>query len=86
MTKTLILLFHPDLKQSKANGALAAAAAQLPDVEIIDMQALYADGIDFYRDGEREAARLLTAGRIVLQFPIQWYSTPPLLKAWRMRC
>lgn len=30
-----------------------------------------------------EVSRLLSAGRIVLQFPVQWYSTPPLLKAWQ---
>ncbi len=83
MTKTLILLFHRDLKGSKANAALAAAAAQVRGVEIVDMQALYPDGIELFRDGEREAARLLCADRIVLQFPIQWYSTPALLKYWQ---
>jgi glutathione-regulated potassium-efflux system ancillary protein KefG len=83
MSKTLILLFHPDLSRSKSNAALAATAAKLPGVEIIDMQALYSTGIDMFRDGECEAARLLSADRIVLQFPIQWYSTPPLLKAWQ---
>ena len=83
MTKTLILLFHPDLAKSHANAALAAAAAQLPGVEIVDMQAAHPKGIDFFRDGEHEAKRLLSADRIVLQFPVQWYSTPPLLKAWQ---
>lgn len=83
MSKTLILLFHRDLSQSKANAALSAAAARMPDVELRDMQALYPDGIDLFRDGEGEAARLLDADRIVLQFPIQWYSTPALLKAWQ---
>ncbi len=83
MTKTLILLFHPDLRRSKANAALAAAAAKFPGVEVVDMQAAYPDSMDMYRDGEREARRLLAADRIVLQFPIQWYSTPPLLKAWQ---
>ena len=83
MTKTLILLFHRDLAQSKVNAALSAAAAGVPGVEIVDMQAIYPDGIDMVRDGEREAARLLAADRIVLQFPIQWYSTPALLKAWQ---
>ncbi|MCO4318857.1 NAD(P)H-dependent oxidoreductase [Phyllobacterium sp. 21LDTY02-6] len=83
MSKTLILLFHPDLSRSKANAAMATAAARLPDVEIVDMQSAYPDGIDMFRDGESEAARLLAAGRIVLQFPVQWYSTPPLLKAWQ---
>ena len=82
-TKTLILLFHRDLSQSKANAALTQAAATLSGVEIVDMQALYPDGIDMFRDGEHEARRLLDADRIVLQFPIQWYSTPALLKAWQ---
>lgn len=83
MTKTLILLFHPDLTHSKANVVLAAAAAKLTAVEVVDMYALYPDGIDLSKDGEREAQRLLECDRIVLQFPIQWYSTPPLLKAWQ---
>ncbi|MBF2930826.1 flavodoxin family protein, partial [Pseudomonas aeruginosa] len=55
----------------------------LPGVEVVDMQALYPGDLDMFRDGEREAARLLAADRIVLQFPIQWYSTPALLKAWQ---
>lgn len=80
MSKTLILLFHPDLSGSRANAALAGTALRLPDVEVIDMYALYPDGSI---DAEQEVARLLSADRIVLQFPIQWYSTPPLLKAWQ---
>lgn len=59
MTKTLILLFHPDLKRSKANAALAGAAAKLDGVEVADMQAAYPDSMDMFRDGEREARRLL---------------------------
>nr|WP_275426701.1 NAD(P)H-dependent oxidoreductase [Elioraea rosea] len=48
-----------------------------------DMTALYPQGIDMDRDGEREAARLLGAERIVLQFPMQWYSTPAVMKDWQ---
>lgn len=80
MSKTLILLFHPALGRSKANAALVAAAAELPDVEIVDMQALYPSGAI---DVDAEVRRVLSAERIVLQFPVQWYSTPPLLKAWQ---
>lgn len=40
-------------------------------------------GFELHHDGAREAARLLTADRIVLQFPVQWYSMPPQLKAWQ---
>jgi glutathione-regulated potassium-efflux system ancillary protein KefG len=80
MSKTLILLFHPDLGGSRANVALAGTALRLPGVEVIDLYALYPDG---RIDADEEVARLLSADRIVLQFPIQWYSTPPLLKAWQ---
>ncbi|HEV7259852.1 MAG TPA: NAD(P)H-dependent oxidoreductase [Bosea sp. (in: a-proteobacteria)] len=80
MTKTLILLFHPHLAGSRANRALLDAAATLPGVEFVDMQALYPDGCI---DAEAESARLLAADHIVLLFPVHWYSTPPLLKAWQ---
>ncbi|MBQ0748680.1 MAG: NAD(P)H-dependent oxidoreductase, partial [Roseovarius sp.] len=84
MTQTLILLFHPDLAKSKANAALHAAARTVPGAEVVDMQARYPSGlVDTHADGEAEARALLEADRIVLQFPIQWYSTPPLLKAWQ---
>lgn len=80
--KTLILLFHPDIAHSRANAALVEAAARLPGVEVADLHALYPEG-DI--DEDAEVARLLSAERIVLQFPLQWYSTPPLLKAWQDR-
>jgi hypothetical protein len=80
MTKTLILIFPPDLNRSKANATIAAAAVDLPGVEVVDMQALYPSG---QIDVDAEVQRLLSADRLVLQFPVQWYSTPPLLKAWQ---
>lgn len=80
MTHTLILLFHPEFSRSRANRALVEAARMRPDTEVVDMQALYPDG---RIDTDREVARLIAADRIVFQFPLQWYSTPPLLKAWQ---
>lgn len=80
MTQTLILLFHPDFQSSRANRALAEAAGCRHGTSVVDMQALYPDG---RIDADVEVARLLAAERIVLQFPVQWYSTPPLLKAWQ---
>lgn len=84
MTRTLILLFHPDIDNSKANAALLSAARTVPDTLVVDMQKRYRGGvIDMHTDGASEARALLEADRIVLQFPVQWYSTPPLLKSWQ---
>jgi putative NADPH-quinone reductase len=78
--RTSILLFHPDFSRSKANRALVEAAQRLEGVTVVDMAALYT-GADI--DTDREVERLLRVERLVLQFPVQWYSTPPLLKAWQ---
>ncbi len=80
MTRTLILFFHPDPAGSKANAALLSATRPLPGVEIADMARLSPTGVF---DTEAEVLRLHRADRLVLQFPVQWYSTPPLLKAWQ---
>jgi putative NADPH-quinone reductase len=84
LAQTLILLFHPNIERSKANAALRAAVRTVPNTLVVDIQARYPGGvIDMLTDGEAEARALLEADRIVLQFPIQWYSTPALLKAWQ---
>jgi len=83
MSKTLILMFHPDPGKSVANAALARAAAEVEGVEVVDMAAAYPDReIDLMTDGAAEARRLLGADRIVFQFPVQWYSVPSLMKDW----
>ena len=38
--------------------------------------------IDMFGKAAEDAQMLLGAERIVLQFPIQWYATPALLKNW----
>ncbi|MCF7702417.1 NAD(P)H-dependent oxidoreductase [Loktanella sp. M215] len=84
MTKTLVLLFHPNLSASTTNAAFAKAATTVEGVRVVDMQARYPDGvIDMFTDAEVEAQMLLDTDRIVLQFPLQWYATPVLLKAWQ---
>ncbi|MGT2494674.1 NAD(P)H-dependent oxidoreductase [Cupriavidus basilensis] len=70
----------PRFAHSKANRALCAAAATVPGVEIADLYACYPDGII---DVDAEVRRLRDADRIVFQFPVQWYATPALLKAWQ---
>ncbi|AVR97672.1 NAD(P)H-dependent oxidoreductase [Pseudoduganella armeniaca] len=75
--KTLILSAHPNPEQSRANEALLAAAA--PHATIVRLAHEYPDGAI---DAAGEAARVLAHDNLVLQFPLQWYAPPALLKDW----
>ena len=78
--KTLVLVFHPDMSASRVNRPLAARAESLgDDVTVRYMYDIYPDQ---KVDVAAEQAILEAADRIVLQFPMYWYSTPALLKQW----
>lgn len=76
---TLILLFHPNFADSRTNKALIDAVSDLPDVTIRDEYHLYPT---WQSDITAEQRALENADRIIFQFPIEWYSTPSLLKRW----
>lgn len=76
--KTIINLFHPAYDQSRVNKALANAAED-DGFEVRNMYDLYPD---FKIDVAKEQQVLTGADRIVLQFPIRWYSSPALMKQW----
>lgn len=77
---TLILSFHPDLSESRANRSMLEAVKDLPGISVVDLYGVYpSDQVDT----ALETQRLLSAKRLVLQFPVQWYSTPALLKTWQ---
>lgn len=77
--KTTVFFFHPNRSASRTNAVLAQAATDA-GVEVRDLYALYPDG---KVDVAVEQAALEAADRIVLQFPMYWYSTPSLLKQWQ---
>ncbi|WP_265457015.1 NAD(P)H-dependent oxidoreductase [Enterococcus sp. HY326] len=77
--KTTVLVFHPDLTTSNVNAKLAESIKDLANIEVRDMYQLYPD---FKIDAAAEQAVLEKADRIVLQFPMYWYSSPALVKQW----
>jgi glutathione-regulated potassium-efflux system ancillary protein KefG len=79
MSRTLLLLAHPDLASSRVNSALVDAVRDLPDVTVRDLAA--ARGRDGF-DVAEEQRLLVEHDRVVLQFPWYWYSVPGLLKEW----
>lgn len=77
--KTLVLVFHPNLNNSRANKALAGEIETQSNVTVHRVYDKYPNG-DI--DVEYEQSLLLDHDRIILQFPFYWYSTPSLLKQW----
>ncbi|WP_217593766.1 NAD(P)H-dependent oxidoreductase [Cohnella sp. GbtcB17] len=77
--KTLIIVAHPDLSQSRINRAWAERLRLLPDMTVHELYPTYPDR---RIDVRREQALLDAHDRIIFQYPLYWYSTPPLLKQW----
>lgn len=78
--KILNLVFHPNLAQSRVNRSWKRIFDESGKVTTsVDMYSRYPD---FVIDVEREQADLLFHDRIILQFPMYWYSMTPLLKKW----
>lgn len=78
--KILNLVFHPDLSGSRVNKTWKQ---QLDESgKITTSRDMYAEYPDYRIDIEREQRLLREHDRIIFQFPMFWYSVPPLLKKW----
>lgn len=78
--KTLVIVAHPNIGESRINKKLMEEIAAQPDVTVHE---LYREYPKEQIDVEKEQRLLLENERIVLQFPLYWYSTPSLLKKWQ---
>lgn len=81
MKKTLIILAHPNIAESRLNKTLLQELNDNRNVTIHDIYATYhvAENIDV----AKEQALLVSHDRIIFQFPLYWFSTPSLLKEWQ---
>jgi len=77
--RLLVLFAHPRPRQSVVQRAMLAAIAQLPDITVRDLYAVYPD---FMVDARREQALLADHDLVVLQHPLYWYSAPAIIKEW----
>jgi putative NADPH-quinone reductase len=77
--KTLVVVAHPNLEGSRINKAWVQALKDRPEVTVDDLTEKYPD---HHVDIIEEQALLLEHDRFVLQFPLYWYSSPPILKSW----
>ena len=80
MSKTLLVLCHPNFKNSFANKILVdKIKAKIPDIEIDNIHELYPD---LKIDVKAEQEKLLKANTIILAFPMFWFSCPHFLSKW----
>lgn len=80
--QTLVVFSHQYFEKSKINKALLEAIKTLPNVDIRNLDELYGTNIKGF-DLQKEQEFLSKAQKIVFQFPLFWFSTPPMLKAYQ---
>ncbi len=80
MKKNLIIIAHPNYKDSLANKTIVDTLEEKTQGNTIhNLSELYPD---FNIDVKKEQDALLKADHIIFQFPFYWYSVPPILKQW----
>ncbi|MDI9779569.1 MULTISPECIES: NAD(P)H-dependent oxidoreductase [Pseudomonas] len=78
MDNILVVIGHPDLSTSRANAAIVEALRDRAVTLHPLSAALGSDGFDI----AAEQKLLCAHERIVLLFPLYWYSCPALMKRW----
>jgi glutathione-regulated potassium-efflux system ancillary protein KefF len=84
MTKTVIFLAHQTLSKSRFNSALINKVKEnAKDVMIRDLYQIYGN-VNFATplNVEDDKKIITEAGKIILQFPVQWYGMPAMMKGW----
>lgn len=78
MNNTLVVIGHPDLSSSRANAAIVDALRETNVTLHALSSVLGESGFDL----AAEQKLLCEHDRIVLLFPLYWYSCPALMKRW----
>ena len=80
MSKVLLVLCHPNYKDSFANTIFVEKLKTIiPDIVVDNIHELYPDG---KIDVKAEQEKLLKADTIIFQFPMFWFKSPYLLSKW----
>lgn len=82
MTKTLIIMSHPDVAQSSSQQFLLAAVKGEEQIQVRHLESILAEQENNHFDKRIERACLQEADRIILQFPFYWYQCPSVMKQW----
>lgn len=78
--KTLVIVTHPNLEESVINKRWIEELQKYPGKYYI--HDLYGTYPDEKPDIEKEQQLIGSYDKIIFQFPLYWFSSPPLLKKW----
>ncbi|MEK8128906.1 NAD(P)H-dependent oxidoreductase [Paenibacillus filicis] len=78
--KILVIVAHPNLQQSRVNKHWVEALQEHSSQ--VTVHDLYTSYPEKRLEVQREQTLIAEHDRLVLQFPLQWYGTPSLLKQW----
>jgi putative NADPH-quinone reductase len=80
MKKILVIVIHPNLKNSVVNKRWIEALKMYPEKYLVyDLHAAYPSG-DI--DVKREQELLEQHDTVIFQFPFYWFNCPPFFKKW----
>ena len=80
MSKVLLVLCHPNYKESFANKIIVEKLKTLiPNIEIDNLHELYPDE---KIDVKAEQEKLLRNDVVIFQFPMYWHNRPHFLSRW----
>lgn len=80
MMKTLVILAHPNIEDSRVNNKWKRELLQYTNE--ITIHEIYKEYPNWSIDVLKEQKLLEAHSNIIFQFPLYWYSYPPLLKKW----
>lgn len=82
MKKTLIIFNHPNFQNSVFNRALIEKAKNQENVLVRHLDEIYGSDTKSF-DIKKEQEFLIEYERVIFQFPLYWFSTPSMLKAYQ---
>ncbi len=82
MTKTLIIMSHPDVAQSSSQQFLLAAVKGEGQIQVRHLESILAEQESEHFVKTLERSCLQDADRIIFQFPLYWYQCPSVMKQW----
>ena len=80
LKKVVILLAHPNMKESQANKALTDAVKDMDEVAVYNLYELHNESTVNVDEWSKIISH---AAAVIYQFPFYWMSAPSLLKKWQ---